>query len=127
MYTLCYSIQPRVRNFHASVVFVKDIMLQHEERIIHHAHISQQEFYGIASETIPAALQVAINRQLGNAQHTTRQIQQDLPDAPTLRTLVPEIPQHLRCKLHQRYQQLNIAQRIYRIDVAPFRSRVQRR
>lgn len=99
-------------------------MLQHKQDIIHHAHKPQRKLDGITRNPTPVMLQVAINRLLRNAQHTTDKIKQNLPDAPAAGALVARIGNELGRKLDERDEQLDVSKGVDDVEVAPVDGRV---
>lgn len=99
-------------------------MLQHKQQIINHAHIPQRKLDWVAGDTTPVTLQVAVNTLLTDTQNAAHQVEQNLPDAPAAGALVARISKQLRRVLYQGNQQLDVAQRIHDIEVAPVGSRV---
>ena len=99
-------------------------MLQHKQHVINHAHISERKLDWVAGDAAPVTLQVAINTLLADTQNTTHQVEENLPDAPAAGALVARISKQLRRKLDEGDQQLDVAQRIHDIEIAPVGGRI---
>lgn len=100
-------------------ISVQHIMLREEDQVVKHRHLTQRKLDRVARHPAPVALHGAINQQLRNTQHAARKVQQDLPDGPPDRALVPEVGHHLRRVLDKRDEQFDVAHRVHGVQPAP--------
>ena len=99
-------------------------MLGYEEGIVYDADVPQGKLDGVAGDAAPVALEVAVDDELAHAQDPARQVQQDLPDAPAGGALVAVVGQGLGRVLDEGDEQLDVADGVDNVEVAPVDSRV---
>lgn len=99
-------------------------MLSDEDAVVDHADVAERKLDRVARDTAPVTLLVAVNGLLADAQDATRQIQQDLRDAPALGALVVVVGDNLGCVLDQSHDKLDIADGIHNIQSDPIVERV---
>jgi len=102
---------------------VQDIMLRHENQVVHHGHIPQCKLDGISRYTRPVALQVAIGSLLGDAKNAAGKVKQNLPDAPAYGGAVAVVDHDLWSILDESDNKLHIRHGVYSIKPDPSTSR----
>lgn len=102
-------------------------MLGHEEHIVEHADVPEQEFNRVARYATPVALQVRVDALLRDAQDAAREIQKDLRDAPALGALVLLVVVELGRVLDQRHEQLHVRDGVDDVQPGPGRRGVAAR
>lgn len=106
---------------------VDDIVLEDEDAVKNQAAVAKRQLHRVARDAAPVVLQVAMDAELGQAQDSSDDIEDDLPDAPTTRALVAVVCEDLGRVLDQRDQELDIADGVGDIQLAPVGGRVPRR
>lgn len=99
-------------------------MLQHEEHIKKDANLAQAKLDRVARDAAPVVLEVAVDALLADAQESAPEVQQDGPDAPALGALVAEVGEQLRRVLDERDDELDVANGVDNVEVAPVHGRV---
>lgn len=91
---------------------INDVMLGNEDCVKDHANVCEEELDWVSSDATPISFEVTIDGKLGDAEDAASEIEQDLPDAPTLRALIADIGQQLGRKLDEGDEQLDVTQSI---------------
>lgn len=103
---------------------VDDVVLNHEQHVKEDANLAEAKLDGVGRDAAPVVLQVAVNRLLGDAEHAARNVQQDLVNRPALGALVADVGEQLRRVLDQRHHELDVAERVHDVEVAPAARRI---
>lgn len=99
-------------------------MLSDEDAVVDHADVAERKLDRVTRDAAPVTLLVAVNGLLADTQDATRQIEQDLRDAPTLGTLVVVVGDNLGRVLDQGHDKLDIADGIHNIQGDPIIERI---
>lgn len=101
--------------------FIQNVMLHEKHAIIHHAHITQGKFDRVARNATPVVLLVSVNPLLGGAQNATHKVKCNLPNAPSLGTLIAVVGENLWREFDKGYYKLDIAYCVDDVKLAPVR------
>ena len=101
-------------------------MLGHEDGVVGHADVAEDELDGVAGYAAPVALEVAVEALLGDAEDAAGEVEEDLPDAPAAGALVAVVGEDLRGVLCQGDDDLDVADGVDDVEGAPVDGRVHR-
>lgn len=111
----------------SSLTTVNHVVLEHENGVKHQAAVAEHKLYGVACDAAPVALEVAVDTKLRQAQDASNHIEDDLPDAPAARALVTVVGEDLGRIFDQRHQELDVANGVYNVQLAPVVCGIPRR
>lgn len=94
-------------------------MLPHEDSIIDHRHVPQRKLYRIPRDPRPVSLQPRVNALLRDGENPAREVEQDLPDGPAPRRLIPVVGDDLRRELDQRHDELDVRDGVRDVQGTP--------
>jgi len=83
-------------------------MLNNKYQIVNDGHVAQRELNGVAGDTGPVTLDVAVNALLGDAEDATREVEKNHEDAPALGRAVAVVEEHLWSVLNERDYKLDV-------------------
>lgn len=111
----------------SSLTTVNHIVLEHEDGVKHQAAVAEHKLYGVACDAAPVALEITVDTKLRQAQDASNHIEDNLPDAPAARALVTVVCEDLGRIFDQRHQELDVANSIYNVQLAPVGRGIPRR
>lgn len=98
---------------------IQHIMLPNKDSIINHRDIPQRKLHRVPRNARPVALQPRVNALLRNGEDPARDVEEDLPDGPPPRRLVPVVGDDLRRELDERDDELHVRDGVRHVQRAP--------
>lgn len=105
----------------ASRATVDHIVLHDKDGIVDESNVAEGKLDRVARNATPVALKPAVNPLLRDAENAADEIQQDLPDAPSLGALIAPVGDDLGRVLDESYEQLDVTDGVDDVEFAPVR------
>jgi hypothetical protein len=99
-------------------------VLDNKGNVVDDADVAEGELDGVTGNAAPVALDVAVDGLLGDAEDSACNVKQDSPDTPAVGALVAPVDDELRGVLDEGDDDLDVADGVDDVELAPVAGRV---